>query len=477
MRSVFFVLLALCLAGCAGSQVTPLSTVPVATAYKEAQGNWIAAAPADTLQRGAWWQLYEDAELDHLQQKLLANSPDLASALARYQQAQAATDAVRSLQSPTLGGLLNVERDRQSERRPLRVLGPQSPDEYTNASLGLSLQYELDLWGRVRQQVNAGIAQEQAAQADLAGARLSLQAQLADMMIALRGVDQEVSLLRETENAYARAAEMIAHRHQIGIASGLDLARAQTQLETTRSQLQQVQARRAVLEHAIAALTGANASTFSLTPKSVPEVIPAIPFGLPSALLQRRPDIAAAQRRVAAANASVGVARSAFFPSITFNALGGFQSNDLSQFVAAPNIFWAIGPNLLVNLIDGGRRKAEVRRSEAVLEEVGQNYRSVVLVAFQQVEDQLALLNHYGQAAAAERQAVASSQQALNLATNRYREGAVSYLEVVTAQTASLQARRSVLDLTTRQRRATVQLIRALGGGWSTELIEGAAQN
>ena len=463
---------AVLLAGCAGEPLALLPTPPLATAFKEAPAPWVAAGPADALPRTAWWTLYGDPELDALQQQLLANSPDLASALARYQQARAATDVVRSAQSPTVGASLGVERDRQSEQRPLRVLGPQSPDEYNSATLGVSLQYELDLWGRVRQQVAAGIAQEQAAQADLAGAQLSLQAQLADTLIALRGLDQEVALLRETEAAYARSTKMIDQRHQVGIASGLDLARAQTQLESTRSLRQQAEARRAVLEHAIAALVGANPSTFLIEAKVVSGVIPVIPTGLPSTLLQRRPDIAAAQRRVVAANAGVGVAKTAFFPSLTLNAAGGYQSSDLGHFIAAPNLFWAIGPGLLVNLMDGGRRKAEVARAEAVLDETGQNYRSLVLAAFQQVEDQLALLNHYAAAAQSEAQATTAAQRAQALASNRYREGAVSYLDVVSAQTASLQAQRSLLDLTTRQRRASIQLVRALGGGWSADLIE-----
>jgi NodT family efflux transporter outer membrane factor (OMF) lipoprotein len=198
---------------------------------------------------------------------------------------------------------------------------------------------------------------------------------------------------------------------------------------------------------------------------------------LPSTLLQRRPDITAAQQRIAAANASVGVARTAFFPSVTLGVSGGYQSSDLSNFIAAPNIFWAIGPGVLVNLLDGGRRKAGVARAEAVLDEAGQTYRSVVLAAFQQVEDQLALLDHYADAAAAERMTVLASKRAVTLATNRFRDGAASYLEVVTAQATHLQAQRSALALSTRQRRASVQLVRSLGGGWSVSLLQARAGN
>ena len=438
----------------------------MAAAFKEAAP---AAATADTaLPRQDWWRAYQDAELDGLQQRLADNSPDLASALARYQQARAATDVLRAAESPTVGTSLNVQRDRQGELRPLRVLGPNSPDVYNSAALGLDFQYEVDLWGRVRQQVSAGVAEERAAQADLAAARLSLQVQLADTFIALRGADQETLLLQQTLDAYSRASDLITRRHKGGIASGLDQARADAQLSSTRSQLRQLQGQRAVYEHAIAALVGANASSFAIAPKVVPAVLPVIPVGLPSMLLQRRPDIAAAELRVAAASARVGVAQTAFFPSLTLGGNAGFQSGDLARFVEMPNLYWAVGPTLALNLLDGGRRKAQIADAQSVLEQAGQRYRSVVLGAFQQVEDQLALLNRYGEAAGDDSQAAAAAQRALDLASNRYKEGAASYLEVVTAQTAHLQALRSSLDLSTRQRRAAVQLVRALGGGWST---------
>lgn len=457
----------LVLPACSTAPSAPLPATPSAAAFKEAQGPWAEAAPADAQPRGAWWTLYRDPLLDQLEARLDSASPDLAAALARYQQARAATATLRAAQAPTVSTSVNAQRLRQSERRPLRVLGPTSPDEYGSATLGVDVQYELDLWGRVRQQVAAGVAQEQAAEADLATARLALQAQLADTLIALRGLDQECALLRDTEAAYQRAAELIDRRHAAGIASGLDLARAQAQLQSTRSQVRQAQAQRAVLEHAIATLVGETPSAFSIDAQPVDSPLPTFPVGVPAALLQRRPDIAGAQRRVAAANASVGVARSAYFPTLTLSAQGGVQSSDLGHFIEAPNLYWAIGPTLLLNLFDGGRRRAETARAEAVLDEAAQRYRSTVLGAFQQVEDQLALLAHYGEAAEADRAAVQAAQRALDLATHRYDEGAASYLDVLTAQTANLQARRSALDLQTRQRRASVQLVRALGGGWS----------
>ena len=501
------------LAGCSQAPPLKLPDVPIAPGWREASNApWVAAptataAPissADRLAAEAWWTIYGDSELDGLQQRLLADGPDLAAALARYRQAEAATDLLRASQWPTLGASLNLQRNRQSERRPLRVLGPSSPNDYNAATLGFDVGYEVDVWGRVSQLVRGGEAEQRAARADLAAVRLSLQAHLTDSLLVLRGLDRDLHLLRGAESAYSQAVDLVQRRHRGGASSGLDLARAQAQLDTTRSQQRQTLAQRAVVEHAIAALLGQSPSTFtiatpaSLTPSSSmaeptstkastastaatpptprrtappilppPLALPPIPIGVPSTLLQRRPDIAAAQQRVAAANASVGVTQAAFFPALTLSAVGGFQSSDFGHFLAAPNLFWAIGPNLVASLFDGGRRDASRARARAMLDEAGARYRSVVIAAFQQVEDNLALLDHYGAAAQAEQAAVEAAQRALTIATNRYRQGAASYLDVITAQTTTLQAQRSAADLATRQRRASVQLVRALGGGWS----------
>jgi NodT family efflux transporter outer membrane factor (OMF) lipoprotein len=439
--------------------------VPLADSYKEV-APWTQARPADALPREAWWTLYGDAELDALQLRLIEGSPDLAAALARYDQARAFTDQLRSGLYPTIAGSANAQRIRQSEQRPLRVLGPTSPDEYGSRTLGLQADYEFDLWGRVRNQVAAGKAAEEAARADFESARLSLQALLADLYIALRGTDREIALFTETVAAYRRALELTQSRHDGGLAPGLDVSRAQTQLETARSQSAQESARRAVLEHAIAALVGESPSQFALAPRIAEINLPAIPTSVPSTLLQRRPDIAAAQRRIMAANANVGVARAAYFPAVTLSAAAGYQDSGSGSLLSAPNLFWAIGPSLVLALFDAGKRDAQVAQARAVLDENGARYRGVVLVAFQQVEDNLALLHHYRIAAEAESAAVASAQRSLAFATNRYRDGAASYLDVVISQASALQTQREALDLDTRQRRASVQLIRALGGGW-----------
>jgi NodT family efflux transporter outer membrane factor (OMF) lipoprotein len=453
------------LGGCSLTPELHVPEVPAAPAYKE-EAPWTRANPADRLPREAWWTLYGDADLDALQARLVAGSPDLAAALARYQQARAFTDQLRSGFYPSITSAANAQRDRQSQQKPLRVLGPTSPDEYNSVTLGAEVDYEFDLWGRIRNTVAAGAATEAAAQADLETARLSLQAQLADTYIALRGFDREVALFDATVTAYGKALELTRSRHDGGIASGLDVSRAETQLESARSQAAQELAQRAVLEHAIAALIGESPSVFAIAPRLAPINLPAIPTGVPSTLLQRRPDIAAAQRRIMAANASIGVARAAYFPALTLSAAAGYQNAGLGSLIAAPNLFWSIGPSLLLTVFDAGKRDAQVAQARAVLDENAARYRGVVLGAFQQVEDNLALLNHYRTAAEAERAAVDAAQRSLDFATSRYRDGAASYLEVVTSQAAALQAQRDALNLDTRQRRASVQLVRALGGGW-----------
>ena len=457
---------AVMLAGCSAMGPTELPKVATPAAYKEASAPWVSATPSAPPAWDHWWEACGDAELDRLQQQLVANSPDLAAALARYNEARAVTQTLRASERPTVNGSLNAQRDRQSELKPLRVLGPTSPNLYNSATVGVDAEYEVDLWGRVSATVAAGKAAEQASAADLAGARLALQAQLADDWLALRGLDQQAQLLHDTEAAYAKALDLVSRRHQAGIASGLDLARAQAQLDEARSQQRQLQGQRALVEHAIAALVGATPSEFSIAPRTAETALPAVPLGLPSTLLQRRPDIAAAEQRVIAANASVGVAHAAWFPAVTLSAMGGYQSSQFGRFIEAPNLWWAIGPNLVGTLFDGGRRHAEEDRTRAALDEASQHYRSAVLGAFQQVEDQLALLDHNGEALKSEQQVAASAESQVQMSGRLYEAGAISYLEVVTAQTNWLQARRSVLDLGTRQRRAWVALVRALGGGW-----------
>jgi NodT family efflux transporter outer membrane factor (OMF) lipoprotein len=456
---------ALALSGCSMAPKLTIPDVPTAAVYKEA-GPWTPAQPADGLSRGDWWKMYGDAELNALQTRLLEHSPDLAAAMARYDQAKAFSDQQRSGLFPSLVLGVNAQRDGLSNMRPLRPAG--SATDYNSFTVGVGADYEVDLWGRIRNEVAAASAQAQAYAADLESARLSLQAQLVDDYIVLRGLDLQVAILNETVNAYEKALALTQARHDGGIAAGLDVARARTQLDASRSLAEQTLALRSLSEHAIAVLIGESASKFSIEPRLTQIALPDVPVGVPSTLVQRRPDIAAAQRRIVASNASVGVARAAFFPAITISAALGYQSTAAGNWITAPNTFWSIGPSLLFSLFDAGKHKAQVAQAEAALDESGSMYRGVVLTAFQQVEDSLALTHHYRIAATEEHSAMTAAKQSLDLSLTQYREGATSYLDVVTSQTVTLQTELASLDLDTRELRASVQLIRALGGGWTS---------
>ena len=455
--------LTLLLGGC--SLAPPLKTpdIPSADAYKE-MGPWTQAQPADRLPRDSWWALYDNIELDDLEKRLIAGNPTLAAALANYAQARALADQARAGLFPTLGLSASAERDRESVHAPLR--GPTAPTYYNANTVGGSVSYEFDLWGQIRNEVAAGEANAAASAADLENARLSLIAQLVDDYVQLRSLDRDSAILDETVNAYTRAFELTEQRHNAGIAPGLDVSQAQTQLSAARSQAAQTLAQRALMEHAVAALLGVSASTFSIKPQIVDLKLPQIPAGVPSALLQRRPDIAGAQRRMIAANANIGVARAAFFPTLNLGAQGGFQSGAFSNLLSAPSSFWAVGPNALLSVFDGGLRRAQVAQARAEFDASAANYRGTVVGAFQQVEDSLATLNHYHDAAVDEKAAVDAAQRTLDFSMALYKQGAIDYLTVVTAQTAVLQTQLEALNLDTLQLRASVDLIRALGGGW-----------
>jgi NodT family efflux transporter outer membrane factor (OMF) lipoprotein len=447
------------------SLAPPLKTpvIPTAAAYKE-HGPWTQAEPADRLPRDSWWTLYDSAELDELEKSLIAGNPTLAAALANYAQAKALADQARAGLFPTVSANAGLGRDRHSANAPL--YGAARPYYYNNNTVGGSISYELDLWGQIRNEVAGGEANAAASAADLENARLSLIAQLVDDYIQLRSLDRDSAILDETVTAYARALGLTEQRHNAGIAPGLDVSQAQTQLDAARSQAAQTLAQRALMEHAIAALLGVSASTFSIKPEIVDIKLPQIPSGVPATLLQRRPDIAGAQRRMIAANANIGVARAAYFPSLTLGAQGGFQSTSYGNLLTAPSSFWAIGPNALLSVFDGGLRKAQVAQARAMFDASAAYYRSTVVDAFQQVEDSLATLNHYHDAVVDEKAAVDAAQRTLDFSLALYKKGATDYLTVVTSQTTLLQTQLQALNLDTMQLTASVDLIRALGGGW-----------
>jgi NodT family efflux transporter outer membrane factor (OMF) lipoprotein len=458
--------LALLLAACSLAPPLKSPDIPTPDAYKEL-GPWTQAQPADRLPRDSWWTLYDNAELDRLQRQLTAGNPTLAAALSSYVRARALSDQARAGLFPTLGLTAGVQRDRESIYAPLR--GPTSPTYYSDNSIGASAAYELDLWGQIRNEVAAGDANAAASAADLENARLSLSAQLVQDYIQLRSLDHDSAILDETIKAYTRALSLTRQRHDAGIAPGLDVSQAQTRLDAARSQAAQTLAQRALMEHSIAALLGVSASNFSITQQIVTIAIPRVPIGVPGALLQRRPDIAGAQRRMIAANANIGVARAAYFPTLTLGAQGGFQGSSSSNWLSAPSAFWAIGPNALLSVFDGGLRRAEVAQARAEFDTSAANYRGTVVAAFQQVEDSLATLNHYHDAAMQETAAVDAAQHSLDLSMALYVKGATDYLTVVTSQTTVLQTQRDALNLETLRLLASVDLIRALGGGWEDD--------
>jgi NodT family efflux transporter outer membrane factor (OMF) lipoprotein len=454
---------ALALSACSLAPTLKTPVVPTADSYKEL-GPWTQAQPADRLPRDSWWSLYDSAELDGLEQRLIAGNPTLAAALASYQQARALSDQARAGLFPTLGVGAGVSRNRESTNAPLR--GPTTPTYYNANSLSGSVSYELDLWGQIRNEVAAGEANAAASAADLENARLSLIGQLVTDYMQLRSLDRDGAILDDTVKAYARALSLTQQRHDAGIAPGLDVSQAQTQLDAAQSQASQTFASRALMEHAIAALLGVSASTFSIEPKIVALTLPQVPSGVPTTLLQRRPDIAAAQRRMSAANANIGVARAAYFPSLTLGAQGGFQSTGFSNWLSAPSSFWAIGPNALLSVFDGGLRRAQVAQARAEFDASAANYRGTVVTAFQQVEDSLSTLNYYHDAALEEKAAVDAAQRTLDLSMALYKQGATDYLTVVTSQTALLQTQLESQNLDTLRLSASVNLILALGGGW-----------
>jgi NodT family efflux transporter outer membrane factor (OMF) lipoprotein len=438
--------------------------VPDSYAGQTADGLWSPAHPADTASRGPWWSVYANPELDKLENQLDASNPSLAVALARYDAARALLGEARSDMYPTLGVDAANSRNRQSNNRPLR--GSNQPNEYSADTFGFGLGYEIDLWGRVRNEVAAGKADATAAQADVASVKLSLEAQLADLYVALRGYDVQERILKDTLDAYQQGLDLTERRFQGGVASGLDVSRAKTQLSDAQAQVSEVIAQRALTEHAIATLVGDSASRFSLPVDNAPMNVPAIPLGVPSQLLERRPDIAAAERRVFAANAEIGVARAAFFPRLSLSAMFGFQDTGMGNLLSAGNRYWALGPDLAMTLFDGGLRRSKVQAAQANLDASAGLYRGTVLNAFQQVEDNLTLLQQLGKEAHQQDDAASAARDSQTISTNRYREGAVNYLDVVTAQTAALQAERSAEQVRTRRLQASVDLIRALGGGW-----------
>lgn len=455
--------LAAVLGGCSLAPAYAPPATPIAAAYKE-QGPWTPAAPADAQPRGQWWAMFSDPILDDLEARAEKANPSLAAAVAAYDQARALAAQARAGLVPEIDGNATTQRTRRSENQPLRVGGR---NQFDTDQVGVSMAYEIDLWGRLRNLAAGAGDRAQASAADLRSMRLSLQADLASDYLSLRGLDSQLRLLASTATAYERALQLTQILHNGGDATGLDVARAQTQLSSIKAEITDVAAQRALLEHAIAALVGESASNFSLAAVDADLPQPKVAVSAPSTLLQRRPDIAAAERRAAAANANVGVARAALFPTLQLDGSAGWQSGGGINLLQAPNTFWMIGPQLAGAIFDGGRRRAGVQASRAAFDQASADYRAAVLNAFRDVEDQMALANRLAAEAKDQTDAVTAARRSVDLANIRYRQGVATYLDVVTAQTAALTAEEAAIQLTTRRLQASVNLTRALGGAWS----------
>ena len=463
-RLVSLGLAVLLLGGCMVGPDYKKPSVPMTAAFKETDG-WKVAQPSDHLPKGDWWQIFGDPELHALAEEVSAANQNLKIAEARLREARAMVRFNRAALFPTISAGLGASSIRESNNRPF--LSPNvSLGNSGDFLLSLDLSYEIDLWGRVRRTVAAARQEAQATAADLETARLSLQAELVVDYIELRAADAQQQLLEETVKAYTVFLRLTTDRFRGGAAPKSDVAQAQTQLETTQVQLTDIAVQRAQFEHAIATLIGKPPAAFSLPRRPLDLRPPDIPVGLPSQLLERRPDIAAAERRVAEANEQIGIARAAFYPTVMLNASVGFEGSTFGTFLNASSLLWAVGASITQTIFDAGRRRATSDATIALYDATVAGYRQTTLTAFQQVEDNLAALRVLEQEALQQRRAVDSAQLSLQLFTNRYKGGADSYLQVTTAQTIVLTNQRNDIDILRRRMNASVLLVKALGGGW-----------
>jgi NodT family efflux transporter outer membrane factor (OMF) lipoprotein len=466
-------ILVLLLAGCTVGPKYVKPTTPVTPAYKEEppaafkeSEQWQPAHPADQTSRGNWWEIFGDPELNNLEEQIAGSNQTLKVAEARFREARAAIRFNRAAQFPTISTVPSASYVKNSD------FSPNFPSKIQQSSKGefvlpFDLSYELDLWGRVRRSVAAAREEAQATAADYETAKLSLEAELALDYFELRSADAQKQLLDDTVKAYTDNLQLTLRRFKGGVAPRADVAQAQTQLDTTNVQDTDVTVQRAQFEHAIAILIGQPPAAFSLAAVQFNYQPPSIPIGLPSELLQRRPDIAAAERRVAEANNQVGIARAAYFPTVILAGTAGFAGTQGSNWFSWPSGFWAVGPALAETLFDGGRRRATSESARANYDATVATYRQTSLTAFQEVEDNVAALRILENETQQQQQAVASSQLSLQLFTNRYKGGVDTYLQVITAQTIELANERNAIDILRRRLDASVLLVKALGGGWN----------
>jgi len=464
-RSIPPILLCL-VCGCSFAPPYHVPETPPVPAHYEQLEEWKPAQPRDAELRGAWWNVFDDPELDRLEDQCGRQNQNLKAAFARLQQARAETRIARADLFPQITLDPSAARARTSPNSPRFLAG--APTTLNDFVLQADFSYEVDLWGRVRNEVTAAKANQQASAADLASLDLSLRAELASDYFDLRSADRQQALLDQTVKDYQDASGLTESSFKGGNAALTDVAQAHAQLENARTEAADIRLQRATSEHAIAVLVGENPSTFHLPPDPLPLAAapPAIDVGLPSTLLERRPDIAAAERRVAAANAQIGQARAAYFPQFTFGAAGGTNSTSASNWLHAPSQFWSIGPQLSLPIFEGGRLHAQTDRVKAAYAEQVADYRNTVLTAYQDVEDKLAALRRLEEETKTAAAAVTATAAALQQARYRYEGGIAPYLEVASTETTALRAQLTEINIATRRYAASVMLVKALGGGW-----------
>ena len=456
------------LAGCTAGPDYVRPAIEVPAAYKEGFA-WKPARPRDHLPRGPWWSAFGDRELDALIAQVNVSNQTLIAAEAQFRQSVALAEVARAAWFPTMTAGASETRS-----RPSGTTGPVtgvSTTKRTIYSTPLNFSWEADLWGRVRRSVEAGESTAQASAADVETARLSLQAQLAQNYFLLRAIDSQKRLIESTVAAYAKSLELTTNRYRTGVVARIDVAQAEAQLKSTQAQLLDLGVQRSQLEHAISVLVGRAPAGFAIAPAATALNPPAPPLELPAELLERRPDIAAAERRVAAANAQIGVAEAAWFPAATLSASYGFQTATAAEWFTLPSRFWSIGPALALTVLDGGRRGAVGEQALAAYDASVANYRQVVLTGFQEVEDNLAALRILEEEARVQAEAAAAAQQSVEYSLNQYKAGITTYLQVVSAQATALAAQRTSADILARRMTASVQLIKALGGGWEAAAL------
>lgn len=458
------------LSGCAVGPKYHRPDVQAPTSYKT-EGPWRVAAPKDSAPKGEWWEIYSDAELNGYEQQLLKANQSLESARDQVYRARALARVASAGYFPTGSVNPSASRTRYAANRPqvITKIGAITQSTY---EIPFLLNYEPDLFGTVRHNLEASNASLQSTAADLYNARLVLTAELAADYFSLRELDAETQVVQESIDIQRKGLQLVENRHAGGVASGLDLAQQQTLLDSTITQLYLVRQQREQYEHAIAVLTGNAASVFNVPVRPLKTTPPAVPLGVPSDLLERRPDVASAERQMATENALVGVATAAFYPQLTIYGNGGFESVSLTNLITAPNAIWSLGADVLQPIFQGGRNRANLAAARATYDGTVANYRESVLTAFQQVEDGLSGLNALTQASGSQSAAVEDAQRALQLATNRYSGGLTNYLDVITAQSALLTNQRTAVQLLGQQMVTSVFLVKALGGGWDASQIQ-----